>query len=60
MKIKTMHDFDDLEAHRVGNVDALDALFDTKPYLTNKSDIVALLVFAASGRRAEPDYAPEL
>ena len=44
MKIKTMHDFDDLEAHRVGNVDALDALFDTKPYLTNKSDIVALLV----------------
>jgi len=44
MKIKTMHDFDDLEAHRVGNIDTLDALFDTKPYLTNKSDIVALLV----------------
>ena len=44
MKIKTMHDFDDLEAHRVGNVDTLDALFDTKPYLTNKSDVVALLV----------------
>ncbi|MEO8467113.1 MAG: hypothetical protein ABI640_17410 [Gammaproteobacteria bacterium] len=44
MKIKTMHDFDDLEAHRVGNIDTLDALFDTRPYLTNKSDIVALLV----------------
>ncbi len=44
MKIKTMHDFDDLDAHRIGNIDTLDALFDTKPYLTNKSDIVALLV----------------
>ena len=44
MKIKTMHDFDDFESHRVGNIDTLDALFDTKPYLTNKSDIVALLV----------------
>ncbi len=44
MKIKTLHDFDDLEAHRVGNLDTLDAQFDTKPYLTNKSDIVALLV----------------
>jgi len=44
MKIKTMHDFDDFESHRVGNIDTLDALFDTQPYLTNKSDIVALLV----------------
>jgi hypothetical protein len=44
MKIKTLHDFDDLEAHRIGNLDTLDAQFDTKPYLTNKSDIVALLV----------------
>jgi len=44
MKIKTMHDFDDFESHRVGNIDTLDGLFDTKPYLTNKSDIVALLV----------------
>jgi len=44
MKIKTIHDFDDFESHRVGNIDTLDALFDTKPYLTNKSDIVALLV----------------
>jgi hypothetical protein len=44
MKIKTLHDFDDLEAHRIGNLDTLDAQFNTKPYLTNKSDIVALLV----------------
>ena len=44
MKIKTLYDFDKLEELRVGNLDNLDALFDTKPYLTNKSDIVALLV----------------
>jgi hypothetical protein len=30
---------------RPGTVANLDALFDTKPYLTNQSDIVALLVF---------------
>jgi hypothetical protein len=44
MKIKSLHDFDDLDAHRVGNIDTVDALFDTGKYLTNKSDIVALLV----------------
>ena len=44
MKIKSLHDFDNLDAHRVGNIDTLDALFTTKPYLTDKSDIVALLV----------------
>ncbi|HEU4619584.1 MAG TPA: hypothetical protein VFV10_16225 [Gammaproteobacteria bacterium] len=33
-----------LEKLRIGNLDDLDALLDTKPYLTNKSDIVALLV----------------
>jgi len=44
MKIRSLHDFDDLDAHRVGNVDTLDSLFTTKPYLTDKSDIVALLV----------------
>jgi len=44
MVIKTIYDFDKLEELRVGNVDALDALFDVAPYLTNKSDIVALLV----------------
>ena len=44
MKIKSLHDFDDLDAHRLGNIDNVDALFDTSRYLTNKSDIVALLV----------------
>jgi len=44
MIIKTIYDFDKLEELRVGNRDTLDGLIDTKPYLTNKSDIVALLV----------------
>ena len=44
MLIRTMEDFQRLEELRVGNVDTLDALFDTKPYATNKSDVVALLV----------------
>jgi hypothetical protein len=44
MQIKTLYDFDRLEELRIGNIDALDGLFDVKPYLTNKSDIVALLV----------------
>jgi hypothetical protein len=44
MQIKTLYDFDRLEELRLGNIDTLDALFDVKPYLTNKSDIVALLV----------------
>jgi hypothetical protein len=34
-----------LDALRRGNVDTLKNLFDTGPYLTDKSDIVALLVF---------------
>ena len=33
-----------LDGLRRGNLDNLDALFDTKPYLTDKSDIVALQV----------------
>lgn len=33
-----------LESLRRGNLDNLDGLFDTKPYLTDKSDIVALMV----------------
>ena len=44
MVIKTIYDFDKLDELRVGNVDTLDALFDVKPYITNTSDIVALLV----------------
>jgi hypothetical protein len=44
MVIKSLADFEELESLRVGNVETLDALFDVKPYLTNESDIVALLV----------------
>jgi hypothetical protein len=44
MVIKTLYDFDRLEELRVGNRDTLEGLVDTEPYLTNKSDIVALLV----------------
>jgi hypothetical protein len=33
-----------LDSVRRGNIDNLDELFDTKPYLTDKSDVVALLV----------------
>ncbi|HUQ50923.1 MAG TPA: hypothetical protein VM692_01800 [Gammaproteobacteria bacterium] len=44
MVIKTLYDFDKLEDLRVGNRDTLDGLFDVSPYLTNESDIVALLV----------------
>ena len=44
MVIKTIYDFDKLEELRVGNRDTLDGLVDTKHYLTDKSDIVALLV----------------
>jgi hypothetical protein len=45
MVIKSLADFERLEELRVGNVDTLDGLVDATPYLTNKSDIVALLVF---------------
>jgi hypothetical protein len=38
-------DTSDLDRLRKGNVDTLKNLFDTKSYLTDKSDIVALLVF---------------
>jgi hypothetical protein len=45
MVIKTLDDFDRLEELRAGNRDTLDGLFDVTPYLTDTSDIVALLVF---------------
>jgi hypothetical protein len=44
MLIRASADFQRLEELRVGNLEKLDALFDTTPYVTNKSDIVALLV----------------
>jgi hypothetical protein len=42
--IRSYDDFQRLDELRVGNVETLDALFDVEPYLTNTSDIVALLV----------------
>jgi hypothetical protein len=45
MVIRTLYDFDRLEELRKGNLETVDGLFDVRPYLTNKSDIVALLVF---------------
>jgi hypothetical protein len=42
--IRNQQDFDRLDELRRGNLDTLDALFDTKPYLTDKSDIVALMI----------------
>ena len=44
MIIRSYTDFDRLEDLRAGNIDTLDGLFDTRPYLTDKSDIVALMV----------------
>ena len=44
MIIRSYSDFDRLDDLRVGNIDTLEGLFDTKPYLTDKSDIVALMV----------------
>jgi hypothetical protein len=44
MQIKSLADFERLEELRLGNLETLDGLFDVEPYLTNKSDIVALLV----------------
>jgi hypothetical protein len=44
MQIKSFADFERLEELRLGNLETLDDLFDVEPYLTNKSDIVALLV----------------
>ncbi len=42
--IRNQQDFDRLDELRRGNLDTLEGLFDTKRYLTDKSDIVALLV----------------
>lgn len=42
--IRSQQDFDRLDELRRGNLDTLDGLFDTKPYLTDKSDIVALMI----------------
>jgi hypothetical protein len=44
MIIRSLDDFQRLEELRVGNVATLAALVDVEPYLTETSDIVALLV----------------
>jgi len=43
--VRSASELVNLDAVRRGNLENLDSLFDTRPYLTNKSDIVALLVF---------------
>src|SRR5690606_32709018 len=42
--IRDMSDFERLDELRVGNLESLDGVVDTSAYLTNRSDIVALLV----------------
>lgn len=42
--IRSQKDLDNVDALRKGDIDTLKGLFDTKPYLTDKSDAVALLV----------------
>lgn len=43
--IRSYEDFERLDELRTRDVATLDGRFDTSPYLTDKSDIVALLVF---------------
>ncbi len=42
--VHTVQELVDLEHVRRGNLDTLDGLFDTKPYPTDKSDVIALMV----------------
>jgi hypothetical protein len=42
--VKDVQELVKLDSVRRGNIDSLDGLFDTKPYLMDKSDVVALLV----------------
>jgi len=44
MMVHEVKELANLESLRRGNLENLDAVFDTKPYLTDKSDIVALQV----------------
>lgn len=43
--VKEAVPFKTLKVARAGTLEKLDGVFDTKPYLTNRSDVVALLVF---------------
>jgi hypothetical protein len=44
MLVHNVQELNHLDSLRRGNLDNLDGVFDTRPYLTDKSDIVALLV----------------
>jgi hypothetical protein len=44
IQVHTVQELVKLDSVRRGNIDTLDALFNTAPYLTDKSDVVALLV----------------
>jgi hypothetical protein len=44
--IRSREDLDNIEALRKPDIDTLKGLFDTGPYLTDKSDVVALVVLA--------------
>ena len=44
IQVHSAKELDDLDRVRKTNLDSLEGLFDTKPYLTGKSDIVALMV----------------
>lgn len=44
IQVKDVQELVKLENVRRGNIDTLDGLFNTAPYLTDKSDVVALLV----------------
>ena len=44
--IRSQQDLDNIEALRKPDIDTLKGLFDTSPYITDKSDVVALVVLA--------------
>ncbi|MGH8149354.1 MAG: hypothetical protein ACRETB_05165 [Steroidobacteraceae bacterium] len=44
IQVKTVYQLEHLDKVRRGNLETLKGLFDTTPYLSDKSDIVALLV----------------
>jgi hypothetical protein len=44
IQVHSVYELVHLDKVRRGNLDTLDGLFNTRPYLTDKSDIVALLV----------------
>jgi hypothetical protein len=44
IQVTSVYQLEHLDKVRRGDIDTLEGLFDTRPYLTDKSDIVALLV----------------